>query len=79
MNVDVEHKFVRKYEVTDAAVHDSRMIDALLDEDNTNRDVYADGAYHSKAIGERLELQGYRDHIHRKGCRDAPLTERDRA
>ena len=79
VNVDVKHKLIRRYRVTDAAVHDSRMIDALLDEDNTNRDVYADGAYHSKAIGERLEQQGYRDRIHRKGCRDAPLTERDRA
>ena len=78
-NVDVEHKFVRRYEVTDAAIHDSRLIDRLLDGCNTNRDVYADGAYHSQAIRERLEQQGYRDRIHRRGRRDAPLTDRDRA
>lgn len=79
VNVDVEHKFVRRYEVTDAAIHDSRLIDRLLDGCNTNRDVYADGAYHSQAIRERLEQQGYRDRIHRRGRRDAPLTDRDRA
>lgn len=79
VNVDARHKLIRRYTVTDAATHDSRQFDALLDEGNTNRDVYADGAYHSQAISERLGQQGYRDRIHRKGCRDAPLTDRDRA
>ena len=78
MNVDVKHKFIRQYQVTDAATHDSHMIHALLDKRNRSRDVFADGAYHSQAIRARLKAQGYRDRIHRKGCRDAPLTERDR-
>lgn len=53
LNVDVEHKLIRRYRVTDAAVHDSRLIDALLDEDDTSRDVYTAGAYHSKATGSK--------------------------
>lgn len=78
INVDAKHKLIRRYTVTDAATHDSQVIDDLLDERNTNKDVYGDGAYRSKAISERLESQGYRDRIHRKGYRDHPLSERDR-
>lgn len=78
VNVDAGHKFVRKYEVTDAATHDSQVIDKLLDEKNTNKDVYADAAYRSQAISERLEAQGYRDRIHRKATRGGPLTQRQK-
>jgi IS5 family transposase len=79
VNVDAKHKLIRKYTVTDAATHDSRAIDALLDEDNTNKDTYGDSAYRSAAISEKLEAQGYRDRIHRKAVRGKPLNERDRA
>jgi len=79
VNVDAEHKLVRKYTVTDAATHDSQAIDQLLDEDNTNKDTYGDSAYRSAAITEKLEAQGYRDRIHRKGVRGKPLDERGRA
>ena len=69
INVDAKHKLIRKYTVTDAAVHDSRVIDELLDAQNTSKDVYGDSAYRSAAISERLEKQGYRDRIHRRGGR----------
>ena len=77
INVDAQHKLIRQYTVTHAATHDSQAIDDLLDEDNTNKDVYGDSAYRSAAIKERLESQGYRDRIHRKGVRSHPLSERD--
>jgi IS5 family transposase len=79
VNVDTEHKLIRKYTVTDAATHDSQVIDELLDEHNTNRDVYGDSAYRSAAITQRLETEGYRDRIHRKGYRDHPLSARSKA
>lgn len=78
VNVDAGHKFVRKYEVTDAATHDSQVIDPLLDKKNRNRDVYADAAYRSEAISGRLKKQGYRDRIHRKATRGRPLSEREK-
>jgi len=31
VNVDRRHKLVRRYHVTDAAVHDSQAVDAILD------------------------------------------------
>lgn len=74
--VDVEHKLVRLFLVTDAALHDSQAMDAVLDETNTNRDVYADSAYRSEEISQNLAVAGYRDRIHEKGYRNHPLTKR---
>jgi IS5 family transposase len=78
VNADAKHKLIRKYTVTDAATHDSRAIDDLLDQNNTNKDVYGDSAYRSAAIQACLESQGYRDRIHRKGYRDHPLNRRSK-
>ncbi len=37
VNVDRRHKLVRRYQVTDAAVHYSQVVDDILDPDNTAR------------------------------------------
>ena len=47
------------YEVTDAAVHDSQTLDALLDKGNTSADVFADSAYRSSAIEAKLKAGGF--------------------
>ncbi len=78
LNVDVQYKLIRRYAVTDAATHDSRMIGELLDEDNSSRKVYGDSAYRSAAIEEMLRERGFRGRIHRKGYRGRPLTARGR-
>ena len=75
IQVDVKHKFVRDYEVTDASVHDSNVFEAILDENNTSKDVYADSAYRSQEKEENLKKQRYRAHLQRKGYRNKPLTE----
>ena len=67
INADAKHKFIRKYKVTDAATHDGQVVDELLDERNTNKDVYADSAYRSEAISRTLRSQGYRDRVHTVG------------
>ncbi len=51
INIDRRHKLVRRYEVSDAAVHDSQTLDALLDENNTSSQVWADNACRSAEIG----------------------------
>lgn len=76
VNVDAKHKLIRSYTVTDASVHDSRVIEELLDPTNTNADVYGDSAYHSAAIGARLEELNYRDRTHQRNYRNRPLTDR---
>ena len=60
VEVDVKHKLIREYKVTDASVHDSRVFEDILDETNTSRDVYADSAYRSAE--HEAELKAARKH-----------------
>ena len=74
IDIDVEHKLIRDYEVTPASVHDSQVFEILLDEDNSSRDVWADSAYRSEEKLEALEKERYRGHLQRKGCKHKKLT-----
>jgi IS5 family transposase len=76
IDIDVEHKLIRDYEVTPASVHDSNVFEQLLDEDNSSSDVYADSAYGSAKKFEALKKKGFRGHIQRKGYRYKKLNER---
>jgi len=73
--IDAKHKLIREYEATSAEVHDSQVLEKILDPENTNANVYADSAYSSEKMEERLDYLWYRSHIHRKGSRNNPLTE----
>ncbi len=75
ISIDVKHKLIRKYKVTSASAHDSQMMESLLNENNTNADVFGDSAYRSAAIHNRLTELGYRDCIHRKSYRNRPLSK----
>ena len=73
VNVDRRHKLVRRYQVTDAAVHDSQVVDDILDPDNTASEVWA------APIGRRRSRRsGLKSRIHRKGYRNKPLSEREK-
>lgn len=78
VSVDVKHKFIREYEVTDASVHDSKVFEELLDPNNSSRDVWADSAYRSEEKLTALATAGFREHLQRKGCRHKKLTEREK-
>lgn len=76
VNIDRKHKLMRRYTVTNAAVHDSQTLDALLDPHNTASDVWADTAYRSKESEERLAQKGLRSRIHRRASKGKPLSQR---
>src|SRR5262249_16927638 len=42
LGVDKVHKLIRKWDATDASVHDSQKLDAVLDLSNTGKGVWAD-------------------------------------
>ena len=73
--MDRTHKLIRRYHVTDAAVHDSQAVDQLLMRGNTGSGVWADAAYRSAEIETALRAAKLTSHIHRKGKRGKPLTE----
>jgi len=75
VNVDRMHKLMRRYHVTDAAVHDSQAVDHLLMQGNTGSGVWADPAYRSEEMEAKLRDRKLKSHIHRKGNRGKPLTE----
>ena len=74
--MDRRHKLVRRYHVTDASVHDSQALEAVLDGDNTASRVWADSAYRSAGIETMLKKKALTSGIHYKGHRNKPLTER---
>jgi len=78
VSVDVKYKFIRKFDVTDASVHDSRVFKELLDDENISGAVWAGSAYRSYDNLWHLGINGYREHIQRKGYRNHPLTEREK-
>ena len=78
VNIDRRHKLVRRYQVTDAAVHDSQAVEGILDPNNTASGVWADSAYRSAKIEAKLTEKGLKSQIHRKGHRNKPLTEREK-
>ncbi len=78
VNVDRRHKLVRRYQVSDAAVHDSQVVEEILDADNTAADVWADSAYRSAEIEAKLKEKGLKSRVHRKGQRNTPLSAREK-
>ena len=75
VNADANHKLIRCYEVTDAAVHDSQVLDELLNNGNTSAEVFADSAYRSDEIEARLKAAGFKSRIHRRAWRNHPLSQ----
>jgi len=75
INVDVKYKFIRKYAVTAASVHDSQMFGAVLDGSNTGDGIWADSAYRSQIRERVLGLMGLESQIQEKGSRNHPLSE----
>ena len=75
VNADAKNKLIRRYDVSDASVHDSQKLDALLNKANTSADVYADSAYRSAETEAKLKARGFRSRIHRRGSRNHPLSD----
>src|SRR6266511_1851436 len=79
LGVDKAHKLIRKWDATDAAVHDSQKLDDVLDLSNTGKGVWADSAYRSVQIEAGLKEKGLQSRIHRRAARDRPLSERQKS
>ena len=76
VNADAKHKLIRRYDVSDAAVHDSQRLDGLLTKANTSADVFADSAYRSAETEAGLRVRGFRSRIQVRATRNHPLSER---
>ena len=79
VGIDRTHKLIRRWETTDASVHDSQKLDDILDANNTGRTVWADSAYRSAEIEAKLKAKGLKSRVHLKGVRGRPLSEKEKA
>ena len=70
---------MRRYVVSDASVHDSQKLEDVLDTSNTASDVWADSAYCSTEIEEKLAERGLKSRIHRRAYRNRALSEAQKA
>ncbi len=73
--VDAKSKFIDKYTVTDASVHDSKALDDLLTEDDKGQNLHADSAYTGDEQKKIIEKYKMNNCTHEKGYRNNPLTE----
>ena len=77
IKTDAKSKLITKYEVTDASVHDSQVLEKILDEADADKPLYADSAYADQ--DEIIESSRVESRIHEKGYRNNPLTEAQKA
>lgn len=75
IKAETKRKFITDYIVTDAASHDSTQACQLLTDEDKGQDFYADSAYQTPEIKEKLMTLEMKDHIVEKGHRKHPLTE----
>jgi IS5 family transposase len=74
-SIDRRHGFIRRWDVTDAAAHDGRMLRrGLLDRSNTGSTVWADSAYRSKANEAFMEKHGFKSQVHHRKPRGRPMA-----
>lgn len=73
--VDSKSKFINKYVVTDASVHDSQALDDLLDNKDKGQPLYADSAYTGQNQEETIVKYEMKNEVHEKGYKGNPLTE----
>ncbi len=73
VKADASSKLITGYEVTAATVHDSQMLEPLLDETDAGQPVYADKAYVGKE--EAVKSMNAEARISERSHRNRPLTE----
>lgn len=71
-------KFLITVKVSDASVHDSQMLDPLLDIDDAEQKLYADSAYGGVKQQETMERHWMDDQVHEKGTCNTPLTKKQK-
>jgi IS5 family transposase len=80
INMDRDTKLITAWEDTQAAVHDSQVLEAVLRSPSVGgAEIHADSAYRSAEQETRLTEAEYVSHIHEKGARNQPLTEEQKA
>ncbi len=75
-----ESKLILRYTTTDASVHDSQVLEQLLDrEKDGDQPLWADSAYVGELQEQTIQKAGMKNHVHEKGFRNKPLDDAQKA
>lgn len=74
VNVDKKYKLIRKFEVTNASMHESQVFEELLDKRNSGKKVWADAAYDTVANAKILKRHKLANRIQKqaRGTQELP-------
>lgn len=75
VKVDSKSKLIDKYAVTDASVHDSQVLEQLLENKDKEQKLYADSAYTGEDQEKVIAKKKMINKIHEKGYRNKELTK----
>ena len=75
IKVDAKSKIITGYLVTDASVHDSQVLDNLLDSKDEGQPLWADSAYTGEKQEETIEAKKMTNEVCEKGYKNNPLTQ----
>lgn len=78
IKADKKSKLIDEFEVTPANVHDSQVLEELLDETDRGQPLWADGAYHSDEIRKILKKKGIGCRINKKGAKHVSLSPKQK-
>jgi transposase, IS5 family len=76
IKIDAKSKFITKYIVTDAAVHDSQVLPEILDSKDEGQDLFADGAYTGAEQQTIIEDKKMTNQVCERAYRNKPLTDK---
>lgn len=76
--MDTKSKFIDKFKVTDASVHDSHPLDDLLGKEDKGQDFYADSAYTGEEQEKVIDKYKINNKVNEKGYRNKPLTDKQK-
>ena len=79
IKVDSESKIITKFGVTSANVHDSQMLDNLIDDKDKDENLYADSAYTGQEQERIIQAKEMKNKVSEKGYKNKPLTEEQKA
>jgi IS5 family transposase len=75
IKVDSKSKIITGYLVTDASVHDSQVLDNLLDSKDEGQPLWADSAYTGEKQEQTIEDKKMTNEVCEKGYKNKPLTQ----
>ena len=80
VKADSGSKLILRYVTTDASVHDSQALEALLDKStDEGQPMHGDSAYVGKEQEQAIGKTGMKNHVHEKGYRNKPLDDAQKA